>query len=196
MAPDALWFPPLIETLIAVSIVYMAIENVVRKNFEHRWVIAFGFGLVHGFGFSFALRESLQFAGDHLLISLLSFNVGVELGQLLVLALIVPALILVFRHAIAERVGTIILSVIVAHTAWHWMIDRGSALSEFSAPEFNASTLAMLMRWLMAIIALGSLVWVVSLLQKRLKKVRSDQWPVTGSEEQVEREEYQVTTDN
>ena len=170
LAPDALWFPPLIETLIAVSIVYMAIENIVRKNFEHRWVIAFGFGLVHGFGFSFALRESLQFAGDHLLISLLSFNLGVELGQLLVLALIVPALILVFRHALAERIGTIILSVIVAHTAWHWMIDRGSQLSEFSAPELNASTIAMFMRWMMAIIALSSLVWVVSLLQKKWRK--------------------------
>ena len=47
-------------------------------------MIAFGFGLVHGFGFSFALRETLQFAGTHMLASLLSFNVGVELGQLLV----------------------------------------------------------------------------------------------------------------
>ena len=49
-------------------------------------MITFAFGLVHGFGFSFALRETLQFAGSHLLTSLLSFNVGVELGQLLVLA--------------------------------------------------------------------------------------------------------------
>ena len=48
--------------------------------------MTFAFGLVHGFGFSFALRESLQFAGSHLLTSLLAFNVGVELGQLLVLA--------------------------------------------------------------------------------------------------------------
>jgi hypothetical protein len=50
------------------------------------------FGLVRGFGFSFALRESLQFAGVHLLTSLLSFNVGVELGQLLVVATLIPAL--------------------------------------------------------------------------------------------------------
>ena len=49
-------------------------------------MIAFGFGLVHGFGFSFALKETLQFAGSHLLTSLLGFNIGVELGQLLVLA--------------------------------------------------------------------------------------------------------------
>ncbi len=91
-APDALWFPPLIEVLIALSIVYMALENIVGAKLERRWMIAFGFGLVHGFGFSFALRESLQFAGAHLATSLVSFNVGVELGQLRVLAVAVPAL--------------------------------------------------------------------------------------------------------
>ena len=86
LAPDVGWFPPLIETLIAVSIVYMALENIVGGATVHRrWMMAFGFGLVHGFGFSFALRQSLQFAGAHMLASLLSFNIGVELGQLLVL---------------------------------------------------------------------------------------------------------------
>ena len=65
-APDALWFPPLIEVLIALSIVYMAFENIVGPKLERRWIIAFAFGLVHGFGFSFILRNSLQFAGAHL----------------------------------------------------------------------------------------------------------------------------------
>src|SRR5208283_3411662 len=91
---------------------------------HRRWIITFGFGLVHGFGFSFALRQTLQLAGSHMLASLLSFNVGVELGQLLVLALLIPALDLLFRYAVAERMGTIILSALVAHTAWHWMTER------------------------------------------------------------------------
>ncbi|NIR79871.1 MAG: HupE/UreJ family protein, partial [Gemmatimonadetes bacterium] len=60
----------------------MAFENILGTSLENRWMVAFGFGLVHGFGFSFALSESLQFAGAHLLTSLVSFNVGVELGQL------------------------------------------------------------------------------------------------------------------
>src|SRR6185503_7452408 len=61
LAPGALWFPPLVETLIATSIVYMALENIVGgTSIQRRWIMAFGFGLVHGFGFSFALRESLQ----------------------------------------------------------------------------------------------------------------------------------------
>src|ERR1051325_11514376 len=122
LAPDFLWFPPLIETLIAASIVYMALENIAgASSLGRRWMIAFGFGLVHGFGFSFALRQSLQFAGSHLLASLLSFNVGVELGQLLVLVLLIPLLEGLFRYAVAERMGTIILSALVAHTGWHWM---------------------------------------------------------------------------
>ena len=59
LAPDALWFPPLIETLIAISILYMALENIVGgSTLRRRWVTAFGFGLVHGFGFSFVLRET------------------------------------------------------------------------------------------------------------------------------------------
>src|SRR5215467_4578883 len=108
LAPNTGWFPPLIETLIAASIVYMALENIVGGATVHRrWMIAFGFGLVHGFGFSFALRETLQFAGSHLLASLLSFNIGVELGQLLVLLLLIPVLEVLFRHVVAERMGTI-----------------------------------------------------------------------------------------
>ena len=85
MAPDSLWFPPLIETLIAISIVYMAFENIVGAKLQRRWIVTFAFGLIHGFGFSFLLRERLQFAGDHLVTSLLAFNVGVEIGQLVVL---------------------------------------------------------------------------------------------------------------
>src|SRR5882672_7295978 len=90
--PDWLWFPPLIETLIAVTIVFMALENIVGSNIGLRWIYAFAFGLIHGFGFSFALRDQLQFAGDHLVTSLLGFNVGVEIGQLAVLFVLVPAL--------------------------------------------------------------------------------------------------------
>src|SRR5262249_4403601 len=109
--PDGLWFPPLVETLIAVTIVYMALENIVgaalNRNavaeLSRRWMIAFAFGIVHGFGFSFALKESLQFAGDHLLASLLAFNVGVEIGQIAVLLVLLPATALLFRFVVPER---------------------------------------------------------------------------------------------
>jgi hypothetical protein len=163
LAPDALWFPPLIETLIAISIFYMALENIVGSNAGRRWMIAFGFGLVHGFGFSFALRQTLQLAGSHLLTSLLSFNIGVELGQLLVLALMIPALGLLFRYAVEERMGTIILSAIVAHTAWHWMLDRGDRLRQFQFewPALTASFMLTVVRWGIAAVVILGLGWVV-----------------------------------
>ena len=164
MAPDALWFPPLIETLIAMSIVYMALENIVGASVERRWLITFGFGLVHGFGFSFALRRTLQFAGTHLLTSLLSFNVGVELGQILVLLVAHPgARARLFRFVVAERMGTIVLSALVAHTGWHWMVDRYGVLRqfEFQWPVVDATFVVGVLRALMLVVAAAGLLWLV-----------------------------------
>jgi HupE / UreJ protein len=185
LGPDALWFPPLIETLIATSIVYMALENIVwaaggalspgttrpsrspfRVDLHRRWLIAFGFGLVHGFGFSFALRQTLQFAGSHLLTSLLSFNLGVELGQVLVIVLLVPALELLFRFVVAEQVGTIILSALVAHTGWHWMTERAGVLAQyrFEWPEITPAFLLSAVRWTMALVIGAAVLWGVRAL--------------------------------
>jgi hypothetical protein len=166
-APNALWFPPLIETLIAMSIVYMALENIVAARLARRWIITFLFGLVHGFGFSFGLEHTLQFAGSHLLTSLLSFNVGVELGQLLVLALLVPALEVLFRFVVAERMGTIILSALIAHTGLHWMAERFGVLRQFPWPTVTAAGLAGGVRWLTIIVALAAITWLVFVLTQR-----------------------------
>jgi hypothetical protein len=161
--PDALWFPPLVETLIAGSILYMAIENVVANpTMRRRVLLAFGFGLVHGFGFSFALSETMQFAGSHLLVSLLSFNVGVEIGQVLVLIVLVPALDAMFRFVMRERVGTIVLSALVGHVAWHWMADRWSALRQFPAPELDAAVLVWAVRGLLLIVSIAAGIWLAS----------------------------------
>jgi hypothetical protein len=172
-APDSLWFPPLIETLIAMSIVFMALENIAWAGAGgRRWMIAFGFGLVHGFGFSFALRENLQFAGSHLLTSLLCFNIGVELGQLLVLLLLVPLLDALFRFVVAERMGTIILSALVAHTGWHWMIERADRLRQFKFHwrALDAALLASAMVWLMFLLITAGLAWVMfRLFRERTK---------------------------
>ena len=169
-APDALWFPPLIEVLIALSIVYMAFENIVGAKVERRWIIAFAFGLVHGFGFSFVLRESMQFAGSHLTTSLVAFNIGVELGQLFVLAIAIPVLALLFKYVVAERIGTILLSALVAHTAWHWMLDRGAALREyrFTWPAFDLALVASGMRVLMLLLVLAAALWGMYGLYRRL----------------------------
>ena len=169
LAPKTLWFPPLIETLIAASIVYMAFENIVGSRWERRWVIAFFFGLVHGFGFSFALSETLQFAGSHLITSLLAFNVGVEIGQLVVVVIAVPLLNALFRTGLSERMGTILLSAILAHSGWHWMSERAAALGEyqFAWPALNLSFLASLMRWLMLFLIIAGTLWLLHGLYQR-----------------------------
>jgi hypothetical protein len=147
--------------------------------FRRRWVIAFGFGLVHGFGFSFALRQTLQFAGSHLLTSLLSFNIGVELGQLLVLVLLVPFLGVLFTYVIAERIGIVIVSALIAHTAWHWMTERWSVLRQFRFewPVLDLTFWASAMRWAMAAVALFALYWIANTMRRRPR-----QHPVRSSE--------------
>lgn len=169
LAPRALWFPPLIEMLIALSIVFMAFENIIGANLHRRWLIAFGFGLVHGFGFSFALQETLQFAGAHLLMSLVAFNVGVELGQILVVFLAIPVLAIFFKR-VEQRMGTIILSAIIAHTAWHWMADRYAEFSLYpiQLPLLDLALLATAMRWTILLLIL---VIAVRLLYKPLGRL-------------------------
>jgi len=186
LGPDALWFPPLIETLIAISIVYMALENIVGNMtacVARRWIVAFGFGLVHGFGFSFALRHTMQFAGSHVVASLLAFNLGVELGQILVLALLVPALGALFRFAVAERVGTIVLSALVAHTGWHWMLERADRLRRFPWPGLDAALLLAAVRGVMFVVIVAGAVWLVSVLLRQRAERSADSKAAAGTRE-------------
>ena len=90
----------------------------------------------------------MQFAGSHLLLSLFSFNVGIELGQLGVLALMLPALVLFRRYVLPGKVGMIILSALVAQTGWQWMIERGDVLLNTPWPRASASGLATLLFWI------------------------------------------------
>jgi len=165
-APGGPWFPTLVEWLIASSIVAMALENLLGTTARRRWIAAFAFGLVHGFGFAFALRETLQFAGTHLVTALLSFNVGVELGQIAVLLVLVPALN-ALRRVVPERAAVIILSALVAHTGWHWMAERWAALRQFPLPALDAAGLAGLLGWLMAALAMALAVWAADRFVQR-----------------------------
>ena len=161
-APSALWFPPLVESLIALSIVYMACENMIGARLDRRWIMAFAFGLVHGFGFSFGLRESMQFAGTHLITSLAAFNLGVEFGQLVLLAAAVPLLIGLFRK-VPERAGVIIASAFVAHTAWHWTTERFDQLVQyqFQLPTLNSAFFADLITAALLAIVVGGVAYVL-----------------------------------
>jgi hypothetical protein len=170
--PAALWFPSLIETLIALSILYMAFENMLGPKLQRRWLIVFCFGLVHGFGFSFILADRMQFAGSHLVSALLAFNVGVELGQLLVLVVTVPLLRLAFKYFPSEKIATVVLSAIAAHSAWHWFTERGSELLAYrwEAPTFDAAFFAAAMRWAMLMLGSVGVLWALNEVFKRWQR--------------------------
>lgn len=162
VAPEGAWFPPFVETAIAASIVWMALENALGADLRRRWLVTGLFGLVHGFGFSYGLRENLQFAGTHLVVSLLAFNVGIEIGQLAVLAAMLPLLAFGRRYLrLGGRAGVILLSAVAAHTGWHWMLERFSALERARWPRMDLAAIAVLSRWVVGLIAVALLVrWV------------------------------------
>jgi HupE / UreJ protein len=168
LVPAGNWFPPLVETLIAVSILYMALENIVcvwlggdsPANLRWRWLITGAFGLIHGFGFSFVLQQDLQLAGSHLLLSLLAFNVGVELGQLAVLLVTVPILAVVLQRPSARRVGVVILSALIAHVAWHWMTERLDALRYVRWPSLDEAAPGWPLAALALLALIGGAMWL------------------------------------
>jgi hypothetical protein len=85
----------------------------------------------------------------------------------------IPVLNLLFRRVVEERMGTIILSAFVAHTAWHWMLDRADAMRRFPFhwPTLSADLIAMALRWMILIVAVAGAAWIIEgLLRKRVKK--------------------------
>ena len=116
----------LVETCIAATIVYVAVENLWVKETRHRWWLTFCFGLIHGFGFANVLREG-GLPTEGLVRCLLSFNVGVECGQLLIALALLP-----FAWALDRwkygRILVVILSIGLALFGLAWLIDRALAL--------------------------------------------------------------------
>ena len=103
----------LVESMIALSIAYVALENLFpRFALSRRWTISFLFGLVHGFGFSSVLRE-IGLPKENLLLSLLNFNLGVEAGQLTVVLLVAPILMRLKSKPSEPRLVTLISGVIL-----------------------------------------------------------------------------------
>lgn len=118
--------PRIVEPLIAASIVIVGVENFRGKtDIKTRSAITFGFGLIHGFGFAGALRESgLSGGGLDLVAPLFTFNVGVECGQLAVAGVFLPLLFFARRVPSFERRGTPAISACVVALGGFWLIQR------------------------------------------------------------------------
>ena len=141
---------------------FIDIQNMVGTKLERRSMSTFGFGLVHGFALSFALPEMLQFGGTHVFVSRFAFNIGIELGLLLVLAFLYPVLSMLFRWIGAQQMGIIVLSVFIAHSGWHWMTDHLSELIQFQfqRPRYDAFFVASAIRWTMLLVIISGILWL------------------------------------
>ena len=117
-----------VEPAIALSVAYVGFENLVARAPYGRWLLVFGFGLVHGLGFASVLRE-IGLPRRGLVLSLLSFNLGVELGQLLVVALVLPLVVASARRAprLFERWGLQLGSGLIGAFGTIWLVARLAA---------------------------------------------------------------------
>ena len=120
-----IWSPPsrVVEAGIALSIVYVGVENFFVKNAERRWRITFPFGLVHGFGFASALRE-IDLSRSQVPAALVSFNVGVEIGQLAVMAVALPLVLWLRKKKWLDERRTRVLSACVIAAGAFWFVMR------------------------------------------------------------------------
>jgi hypothetical protein len=120
----------LVESGIAASVVVAAVNNVFPILAEDRWAAAFALGLLHGFGFSATLMD-LGLPRENLALTLFGFNVGVEIGQMAVVAAFVPLAFLSRRSWFYRRIGLVGGSVAIAGVAGVWLVERAFALKVF-----------------------------------------------------------------
>jgi hydrogenase/urease accessory protein HupE len=125
LAAFGVWSPPpsIVEPAIGLTIAYVGIENFVVKDAAKRWRITFPFGLIHGFGFASALRE-VAIERSAIPAALLGFNLGVEVGQLAVLAVLVPIVMRLHREDWFERWGMRVASGAVVAAGLVWFVVR------------------------------------------------------------------------
>ncbi len=161
--PTGLWFPSFLQTIIAISIIYAAFENIIGANFVFRWPAAFGFGLVYGFGFDSVITPTLQFAGSYSSLSRFAFNLGLELGFLVALSSLILVLTAIRKFPINERLGIIIASALIAHTGWHWMREHSAELIQyqFTWPFWDVRLLMGSIKWLMLSLITLAAYWVM-----------------------------------
>jgi hypothetical protein len=121
----------LTETAIALSVLLAALNNIRPVVHGRRWMVAFGFGLIHGFGFASVLAD-LGLPQDALLTALVGFNLGVEAGQLAIVGVFLPAAYFARRSTLYRRVILIGGSAAIVLLAAAWTVERGFDLKLFS----------------------------------------------------------------
>ncbi len=116
--------PQFIESLIALSIIFVGLENLFKSEQKNRWMLTYAFGLIHGFGFASALQEVGIGKGFGVTVPLLSFNLGVEIGQMAVVLLVLPFLWKLRKLEIYTNRLVPIGSGLVVVAGIYWLIER------------------------------------------------------------------------
>jgi hypothetical protein len=156
---DIHWLPSLYASGVAFAILLLALGNLSAPRLARRWFIAAVVGALAGFGVGRALSDQLQFAGAHALASVLSFNVGLAAGEILMLSLAYAALRALFSRVLGPLLGVAVLSAVLGHIAWHWMIDAGHALGHAVAEEPSFATFVAVARWLVPALIVGGIAF-------------------------------------
>ncbi len=116
-----------VEPAIAASIIFVGVENLFRRGEEPkgRWALTFAFGLIHGFGFASVLKElGVGRGGQGLAMPLFTFNAGVEIGQVVVAAIVLPVVWRLRKNEKFLRIGVPLLSAVVAVAGLYWFLER------------------------------------------------------------------------
>ena len=173
-APEVRWLPMLFESCLGAAVVLLAVENVVAPNLRRRWFVAAVVGALGGFGLGHLWAEQRQFAGAHTRVSLASFNLGVALGEVAALLVVVVVLRLLYAHVLGARLGVIIVSAILGHLGWHWMLEGAHGLRHAtSAGVWTAPTVAVAW-WLVMGLLVGAAAWF---LPERFDTQADPVWP-------------------
>ena len=114
-----------VEAMIALSIIYVGAENLLDRRLGRRWIITFAFGHVHGFGFASILREvGLGSGGGGVALPLLSFNLGVEVGQVALAMIILPFIWQLQRRSTSFELYARPASIAIVILGTHWLVER------------------------------------------------------------------------
>ena len=161
-----------VETVIALSIALAALHNIVPQFANKEWLIAFGFGLFHGFGFA-GLLSDLGLTQSRRIVSLLGFNIGIEIGQAIIILLIFPSLYLLRRTRFylgAMYVGSGVLTVVAAG----WALDRALGI------DLNVDVLVdRVVLWPRSLVLI-SLLTAVAIATLLIERDRGRLLPVAG----------------
>ena len=151
------WLTSLYDAGLAAAILLLAIGNLAAPSVRVRWAISAALGALGGFGLGSVLDDAWQFAGMHPAVSAASFNIGVAAGEVASLALAFALMRLVFAHLLPASLAVVVVSAVLGHLGWHWMIDRlhplGHELEHASASGLSSAL------WLLPALVVGAMAW-------------------------------------